>query len=102
MTKAKISDAQIREAFEYNKDNGNWRLETLQIVILVAAGGGMLGRFLAEQPGQGYIDMRVGKLPYPKRDIMKMVNCLKIMAEVQGLNPNQLPAVPSFHNCGVF
>jgi hypothetical protein len=102
MIKAKISDAQIGEAFEDNKDNGNWKLETLQVAVFVAAGGGMLGRFLAEQPGHGYIDTRVGKLPYPKRDIMKMVNCLKIMAEVQGLNSNLLPSVPLFHNCGVF
>lgn len=74
--------------------------ERLQIAIYVAAGGGTLGAFLATDPKNACIDMRVRKLPYPRRDIMKMIAVLGIYAEL--LHVDKFDNVPFFHAHGVF
>lgn len=80
----------------------NWDISHLQIVIYVATGGGMIGRLFAEQPADAYIDIRVGKRPYPFRQIEKIRKTLIALAELKGYDPHNLPKMPSFHNCGIF
>ncbi len=46
--------------------------------------------------------MRVGKLPYSRKEIENMRQVLVAMAEIRGLDPNNLPKMPKFHCCGVF
>ena len=77
-------------------------LHSLQTVVFVMCGGGMLGRMAAEQPFDFYIDSRCGKLPYPKTAIMNAVSVLAEIAALNGLDPHNLPHQPDFPNCGVF
>jgi len=77
-------------------------IPNMQIVVYVMCGGGFLGRLAAEQPANFYIDDRVGRLPYGKKEIYQAVETLKTIAEVNGLNAHNLPFLPSFHNMGVF
>lgn len=74
----------------------------LQLIVFTMCGGRYLGKFAAEQPGKFYIDSRVGKLPYGKREIYQVVEVLKIVAETNEYDPNQLPRMPRFHSCGIF
>ena len=74
----------------------------LQNVVYTMVGGGMLGRFAAHQPAGFYIDDRVGRLPYSRKEIEQAVEVLVIQANALGLNPNDLPPMPDFHGCGVF
>lgn len=78
------------------------RLENAQVAVYVMCGGGYLGRFAAEQPADFYIDMRVGRLPYPKRVIEKAVLRLALLAQEAGLNPHDMPKMPDFDNLGHF
>jgi hypothetical protein len=86
------------------KESG-WGIDTIpamQTAIYAMCGGGFLGRFAAEQPGNFYIDTRVGKLPYSKKEIHQAVETLKTIAESNGLDPKHLPEIPRFHNMGIF
>lgn len=86
------------------KESG-WKAETIpfmQVSIYTMCGGGILGRFAAEQPSDFYIDDRVGKLPYKKVEIYQAVKTLVTIAEMNGLDPHDMPAMPDFHNMGVF
>jgi hypothetical protein len=87
------SDTQYRESRE---------LGTLQTVVFVMCGGGMTGRFAAEQPADFYIDDRCGRLPYRRKDIIQAVRVLAAIAEARGLDPHKLPRRPDFHACGIF
>jgi len=78
------------------------RIAALQVALFVACGGGMLGHFAAEQPADFYIDGRVCRLPYGKREIQQAVNVLAILAAKAGLDPHHMPAMPTFHNAGMF
>ena len=101
--KHQINTHRVREAFEYDKaEQRRWQLGTLQVVMYVAVGGGMLGKLFAERPAEAYIDSRVGKLPYSRHDIEQIRQCLCMMAEVLGFDPKHLPDMPDFHGCGVF
>ena len=73
----------------------------MQVAVYVMCGGGFLGRSAAEQPGDFYIDSRVGRLPYKKAEIMQAVQTLCTIAQVHGLDVNDLPNMPRFHNMGV-
>lgn len=77
-------------------------MQHLQTVIYVMTGGGMLGRFAAEQPADFYIDLRVGRLPYPKKEIYQAIKVLEIYGEVLGYNTHDMPRRASWHSCGVF
>jgi hypothetical protein len=66
-------------------------LKNLQIEVYVMCGGGLLGDFATTQPADFYIDVRVGKLPYPKRDVIQAVKVLEAMAIKLGKNPHDLP-----------
>jgi hypothetical protein len=86
------------------KESG-WKADsvpTMQIAIYVMCGGGLIGRFAAEQPADFYIDNRVGRLPYKKAEIYQAVETLKTIAEVNGFDPHHLPSTPMFHNMGIF
>lgn len=100
MKPRKLDHDKVRESIrEYwmGEDIG-----ALQVAIYVACGGRWIGREHAERPAEAYIDARVGKLPYSRREIENMRIVLISMAEARGLDPNNLPAMPRFHNCGVF
>ncbi len=73
-----------------------------QIAVYVMCGGGFLGRFAAEQPADFYIDDRVGRLPYRRKEIMQAVQVLAVIAEARGLDPRKMPKMPEIHNCGIF
>ena len=94
------------EAVTKNLEGTHWtepeRIGTLQAAVYVMVGGGMLGRFAAEQPADFYIDARVGRLPYGRREIRQAVAVLAAIAAKAGLDPHHLPQTPDFHNCGVF
>ena len=77
-------------------------LAALQVAVYVMCGGGLLGRFAAEQPADFYIDDRCGKLPYPKRAIYQTVCVLEALAKAAGKDPRNLGPRPHFHCCGVF
>jgi hypothetical protein len=77
-------------------------IPTMQTAVYVMCGGGFLGKFAAEQPGQFYIDSRVGKLPFPKKEIIQAVKTLATLATAHGLNAKHLPEMPRFHNMGIF
>lgn len=66
-------------------------LKSLQIEVYVMCGDGMLGDFAARQPADFYIDTRVGKLPFARKDIYQAVEVLKAIAIKLGLNPHDLP-----------
>jgi hypothetical protein len=93
----KLNFKEVRKS-GWGKDS----IPPLQTAVFVMAGGGYLGNFAAEQPGKFYIDDRVGKLPYTRKEIYQAVEVLKILAEENGLDPNHLPEKPSFHNMGIF
>ena len=82
-----------------------WKADTIpamQTAVYVMCGGGFLGRFAAEQPSDFYIDDRVGKLPYSRKQIMQAVETLVTIARANGIDPKRLPAMPNFHNMGIF
>lgn len=82
-----------------------WKGETIpamQVAVYVMCGGGFLGGMAAEQPIDFYIDNRVGKLPYPRREILQAVKTLVTIAKLNGLDPHHLPECPEFHNMGIF
>ena len=66
-------------------------LEQLRVLIYTMVGGSLLGDSAITQPADFYIDSRVGKLPYPKRQIMAAVALLHAMAVKLGLDPHRLP-----------
>lgn len=77
------------------------QIPSMQVAVYVMCGGGETGRMAAEQPASFYIDDRVGKLPYPDKQIIQAVKVLEIVARVNGLNPKSMPLMPKFHNFGV-
>jgi len=81
---------------------GNMATTYLQVAVYVMCGGGLLGHFAAEQPADFYIDDRVGRLPYPRKEIYQAVSVLKTLAEAHCLDPHKMPELPSFHACGIF
>ena len=87
---------------EVQKIAKRWPIEPLQIAVYVMSGGGFLGRHAAEHPQSFYIDDRVGRLPYLKREICQAVATLVTLAEANGLDPENLPEMLHFHNCGIF
>jgi hypothetical protein len=62
-----------------------------RIETMISGDGGMLSNFAMRQPADFYIDQRVGKLRYPKRDIERAVHVLAMVAEIHGLDPHDLP-----------
>lgn len=81
---------------------GGETIPPMQVTVYVMCGGGFLGRFAAEQPMDFYIDDRVGCLPYSREEIYQAVETLKTIAAANGIDPHRLPAMPSFHNMGIF
>jgi len=77
-------------------------IPAMQVAVFVMCGGGMVGRFAAEQPADFYLDDRVGKLPYKAREIIQAVETLATIAEKNGFDPHHLPEMPRFHNMGTF
>jgi hypothetical protein len=73
-----------------------------QVAVYVMCGGGFLGQFAARQPADFYIDSRVGRLPFGRREIGQAVAVLATIAEAKGLDPHHLPPMPDFHACGIF
>lgn len=65
-------------------------LAQLQLAVYVMCDGGLLGRFAAQQPGDFYIDSRVGRLPYSQTKIMQVIAVMNIYCEVLGLNPRNV------------
>lgn len=78
-----------------------YSIRSLQVAVYVMCGGGALGRFAAEQPADFYIDVRVGKLPYSRREIRQAVSVLRILAEAKGLNTHSMPDMPRFRAAGI-
>jgi hypothetical protein len=99
MRTKRLTDEQVECQVEWMKGID---ISTLQTVIYVACGGGFVGRQHAEQPQSAYIDLRVGKLPYTRTEIGNMRRVLVAVAKSRGLDPDNLPKMPSFPNLGVF
>ena len=92
----------IRWRVETDRTSAHGQMRALQAAVYVMCNGGMLGASASEQPGQFYVDDRVGRLPYSRRAIYQAVAVLKLYAEALGLDANNLPKRPAFHNCGVW
>lgn len=73
-----------------------------RVAVYTMIGGGMLGQSAANDPWTFYIDTRVGKLPYSKRDIMHAVRDLATLCDAAGLTSVTMPPMPNFPNLGVF
>ena len=103
--KVKSFDKERWINIDFKFDNGNKptikELEHLQVMVYTMIGGGMLGQFAMTQPESFYIDLRVGRLPYSKKDIYNVIEMMKASCDYLGKNPNDLPA-PSFSGCWVF
>lgn len=76
-------------------------LQSAQVAVYVMIGGGMLGAFAMRQPASFYIDTRVGKLPYSRKDIMQVIECIIAACHVLGKDAHNLPE-PSLPGCWVF
>jgi hypothetical protein len=63
---------------------------------------GFLPRSATDQPGHFYIDDRCGRTLFGKRSIYAEVARLVKLAKSKGLDPNKMPPLPSFHNCGIW
>jgi hypothetical protein len=63
-------------------------IEKLQLAIYILCGGGMLASFAQCQPGQFYIDGRVGKLPGTRAQIYNAVALLCLNATAAGYDIN--------------
>ena len=100
MAVRKLDIEQVKTALESGFADAD--IGALQVAIYVACGGGWIGKFHAERPKTAYIDARVCKLPYSRKEIENMRKVLIAMAEQRGLDPNSLPNMPNFHSCGVF
>ena len=100
MSVRKLDMEHVKESLAYYFKDSD--IGALQVAIYVACGGGFIGKMNAEQPGQAYIDGRAAKRPYSLRQIENMRRVLVAMAEQRGLDPDNLPEMPNFHNCGVF
>jgi hypothetical protein len=99
----KLDMAEVKHAIQNNrKCSRSWSIETVQVAIYIMAGGGLIGRFFAEQPADAYRDARAGRAPYPAKAVENMRKVLVAMAEVYGLDPHYLPPIPAFHHAGVF
>ena len=99
----KLDMEQVKEC--YHALSSKRKVEEIkahQVVVYTMCHGGLLGKMAAEQPADFYIDTRVGKLPYPKREIEQAVETLSVLAENAGYDPHHLPSMPNFHNCGIF
>jgi len=94
----KINPANITQG---TRDNPI-EIKALQVAIYVMAGGGMIGRFAAEQPADYYHDTRTGQGAYSNRAVQQAVDVLARLAELNGLNPHKMARVPNFHYCGIF
>ena len=85
------------------------RCRQLQLTVYVMCGGGLIGRFAAEQPADFYIDDRAATV-YPSEVIHQAVNVLTLYAKVLGLDPHDLQpsrelnrsSFMNHHNCGIF
>lgn len=76
-------------------------LKLQQVMLYTMCGGGMLGRSAMCQPADFYIDLRVGRLPFPHKDIFMAVEMIKAICDYLGENPHKLPE-PQFFGSWVF
>ena len=76
-------------------------ITTIQIILYAMIGGGFLGSFAMRQPADFYIDSRVGKLPYGRKDILQVANVLEGVARYFGKDPHNLPE-PYIVSCWIF
>lgn len=96
-TMRKLDMTQVATSFgHYRKLR---KIGTLQTVLFVMVGGGFLGASFAESPADAYIDSRVGKLPYSRKEIEQMRQILIAHAKYLKLDPHKLPPRADFH-CG--
>jgi len=73
-----------------------------QVAVYVMCGGGRLGHSACTDPRSFYIDDRVGRLPYSRRQIMKAVHTLAQIASTLGFERDLPPLPGTFHNLHVF
>jgi hypothetical protein len=76
-------------------------LEHLQVAVYVMCGGGMLGRFAMSQPADFYIDDRVGKLPYSRKDIYQVIEIMRAICHHLSKDAHNLPE-PKLFGCWVW
>jgi len=93
---------QIQDSDQDSDYDWSGSIPTMQTAVYVMAGGGLLGRMAAEQPADFYIDARAGRLPYSRKEITQAVNVLVVLAKKYGFDPHHMPAMPQFHNLGIF
>lgn len=93
------------ERIQHARDHADYFKDVIphmQVAVYVMAGGGMLGRSAAEQPGSFYVDARVSRRPYSERKLFLATRILAAIAEANGLDPEHMPEMPNIHNLGVF
>ena len=79
-------------------------LLALQVQAFVMAGGGFIGNSAATKPGSFYIDDRsAGNRPYSDEAVYRFIEEKFVPAvKAMNLDPENLPSLPKFHNCGIF
>lgn len=81
-----------------------------RIIAMIGPGFGFLPRSACCQPGSFYIDDRCrvaiikqgGRTAYPRRLIYREVAALATLAKSLGIDPENVPGYPNFHNCGAW
>ncbi len=69
------------------------QLPFMQVALYVMCGGGFVGRSFAEQPKSAYLDDRISKRPFKPNAIEAARLELVHVAEIAGLNPENLPTM---------
>lgn len=82
----KLTDEGIKAHLDGFERKGDNAVMVAMTTVNTMIGGGLLGNFAVNQPNVFYIDSRVGKLPYPKRDIKQAV---VILAAHRRRNPSE-------------
>ena len=76
-------------------------LQAVKATIWTMIGGGRLAEFAVRQPADFYIDIRVGRLPYSRRDILQAVAILAEAYEI-AQTPLKERTSPVLLNLGCF
>jgi len=104
VTKA-MSKEQIAEQYkarDWKNAKTKEKIRALQVAVYVMAGGGLIGRSAAEQPKGFYLDMRLPKRPYSTNQVYQAVRILAHLAEINGMDSNNMPKMMDFPGCGIF
>ena len=92
----------VRLSFAAEKKRARALIPGTQLALYVMVGGGLIGRFYAEQPEYAYRDTRAGRAPFKTKEVEAMRGALLGLADVCGMDGRDMPRMADFHAAGVF